>query len=54
MQAYDDSRYINPQTVSFYANTNEAFLEGSVRGIIVELPGLGGGYLLKIVVEFGS
>jgi len=41
--SYQDSTYIRPDTVSLYANTNEAFLTGSVKGIILELPGLGGG-----------
>ena len=40
---YCDSTYIRPDTVTLYANTNEAFLTGSVKGIILELPGLGGG-----------
>ena len=51
MHAYDDSRYINPHTIPFYANTNEAFLEGSVRGVVVELPGLGGGSCLGGLME---
>ena len=43
---YDDSSLINPDTNSSYANTNEAYLELPLRGIIIELPGLGGGSCL--------
>ena len=43
---FDDSAYINPGTVTQYANTNEAFLRLPVRGIVLELPGLGGGSCL--------
>lgn len=41
--SYNDSTYICPDTVKLYANTNEAFLAGKGKGIILELPGLGGG-----------
>lgn len=43
---YDYKQFINPETISFYANTNEKFLAGSVKGIILEFPGLGGGSCL--------
>ena len=38
----DDNKFINKEIISLYAKTNEIFLSGSVRGIIVELPGLDG------------
>ena len=41
--AFNDNTYIRPDTVTLYANTNETFLNGQVKGIILELPGLGGG-----------
>lgn len=41
-----DKQFINKDTISLYANTNEAFIEGEVRGIVIELPGLGGGSCL--------
>ena len=43
MRTYDDSKWINSQNISAYANTNEEFLNGKVCGIVIELPGLGGG-----------
>lgn len=39
---YDAEPFINPQTIMSYANTNEPHLKTPVKGIIVELPGLGG------------
>ena len=48
---YDDSAFIRPDTITQYANTNEAFLTGSVRGIILEFPGLGGGSCLGGTLE---
>lgn len=43
---YNDKLFINPDTVAMYANTNEAFLNVNLKGIIVEFPGLGGGSCL--------
>ena len=43
---YNDTRFINRDTISSYANTNETLLQGQIRGIILELPGLGGGSCL--------
>lgn len=40
---YNDKKYINKDTVSYYANTNEEFLKTTVKGIILEFPGLDGG-----------
>ncbi len=46
MKRYDDSKYINEETIKLYANTNEEYLVGPVKGIVVEFPGLGGGSCL--------
>ena len=46
LQRYDYSRFINPDTIGLYANTNEAYLTGNVKGIILEFPGLDGGSCL--------
>lgn len=54
MKAYDDSRFINPETLHLYANTNEAFLQGRVRGILLEYPGLGGDSCLGGLMAFGD
>ncbi|MBE6930006.1 MAG: hypothetical protein E7463_06980 [Ruminococcaceae bacterium] len=51
---YDDRKLINPETIPLYARTNEAFLEGDVKGIIVELPGLGGSSCLGGLIEMGD
>ena len=39
---YNDKIYINKDTVSLYANTNENIIKLPIKGIIIELPGLGG------------
>ncbi len=52
MKVYDDSKYINPDTLHLFANTNEKFLEGEIKGIVVELPGLGGGSCLGGLMDF--
>lgn len=46
MKKWDDSGLIREDTVSLYANTNEKFLTGPVKGIVLELPGLDGGSCL--------
>ena len=46
LKKYDDTKYINKNTITLYCNTNEEFLKGKVQGVIVELPGLGGGSCL--------
>jgi len=51
---FDDSSYINPESIHIYAKTNEPHLKGEVRGIIVELPGLGGNSCLGGTMESGS
>lgn len=51
LKKYDDSKYINKETYILYCNTNEEFLTASVRGVIVELPGLGGGSCLGGGIE---
>lgn len=53
MKRYDDSRFIHPDTITLYANTNEPFLTLPVRGIIVELPGLGGSSCLGGCIDRG-
>ncbi len=40
---FNDSKFINPDTINLYARTNEIFLKSEPKGIIMELPGLGGG-----------
>ena len=42
----NDLQYINRDTYLLYANTNESFLTLPLRGIVLELPGLGGGSCL--------
>ena len=38
-----DRNYINAETLRFYCNTNEIYLDGKKpRGIVIEFPGLGG------------
>lgn len=39
---YDDGGFISKKTITSFANTNEQFLKGSVKGMVVELPGFGG------------
>ena len=51
LKIYDDSKYINKNTITLYANTNEEFLKTPVKGVIVELPGLGGGSCLGGGIE---
>ena len=43
---FNDNIYINKDAVNLYANTNEEFIKFPIKGIIVELPGLGGGSCL--------
>ena len=43
---YDDSKFINPETLKLYANTNEDYLVTPVKGVVIEFPGLGGGSCL--------
>ena len=49
---YDDSKWINPQNLLQFCNTNEAFLTLPVKGVVIELPGLGGGSCLGGSMEF--
>lgn len=46
--------FINKDTVSYYARTNEVLLEAPVKGILLEFPGLGGGSCLGGVDEIGT
>lgn len=54
MRNYNDSKYINKDTVSFYTNTNEEHLVQPVKGIIAEFPGLDGGSCIGGTLERGS
>jgi len=45
--------FINPDTITSYANTNEALLKAPVKGIILELPGLGGSSCLGGSIDRG-
>ncbi len=36
-------KWINKDTISYFARTNEMTLTGPVRGVVLEFPGLGGG-----------
>ncbi len=51
---YDDSTLISPENLSYYANTNEAHLTLPVRGIVLELPGLGGSSCLGGCIDRGD
>lgn len=51
---YDDSEFINADTVSSYANTNEHLISGKVTAIVVELPGLGGSSCLGGSINMGN
>lgn len=42
----NDNKYINKETLPYYANTNEEHLVLPVKGIVLEFPGLGGGSCL--------
>ena len=46
MKHYDDTQFINCETIDYYANTNEEFINGEINGIVIEFPGLGGGSCL--------
>lgn len=46
MKHYDDTQFINCETIDYYANTNEEFIKGEINGIVIEFPGLGGGSCL--------
>lgn len=52
--SYNDSRFIHAENFLQFCNTNEAFLTLPVKGIVVELPGLGGGSCLGGSMELGS
>lgn len=54
MKAYDDSKFINSDNIRSFANTNEQFLKTPVKGVVVELPGLGGGSCLGGLMDFMS
>ena len=46
IKKYNDSKYINKDTLLYYANTNEDFLSFPVKGVVIEFPGLDGGSCL--------
>lgn len=39
----EDQDFFTPETLPYYCNTNEAFLQGEIRAFALEFPGLGGG-----------
>ncbi len=47
-------KYINKDTYQLYAKTNEALIDGKVKGIILEFPGLGGGSCLGGTLDMGT
>lgn len=51
---YDDSQFINPDTLTQYAKTNEAYLTGLLKGIVIEFPGLDGGSCLGGNLTMGN
>lgn len=51
---FDASEFINENTITSYCNTNEKAISGSVKAIIVELPGLGGSSCLGGSVNMGD
>lgn len=54
-QVYDYSKYINKNSITYFCNTNEVYIEDNdVKGIIVELPGLGGSSCLGGSVDMYS
>lgn len=44
---------IRIETLSYYCNTNEELVRSPIRGIVLEVPGLGGGSCLGGVMERG-
>lgn len=46
--------FINRDTVTYYARTNETLLAHPVKGILLEFPGLGGGSCLGGIDETGT
>ena len=51
---FNDKVYINKETLNFYASTNEKYLKGKVKGVIIELPGLGGGSCLGGLMDMSD
>ena len=55
----NDNKYINKETLPYYANTNEEHLVLPVKGIVLEFPGLGGGssagiWSVKVIPPLGQ
>ena len=48
-----DSDIISKDSLNDFCNTNEAYLKGAPRGIVLEFPGLGGGSCLGGQLESG-
>jgi len=46
-----DHEIISPENLSYFCNTNEGYLTGQPRGIVLEVPGLGGGSCLGGVMD---
>jgi hypothetical protein len=39
----EDEAFFTPETLPYYCNVNEQFLQGEIRALAIEFPGLGGG-----------
>ena len=46
-----DFEIISPETLYMFCNTNEGYLSDAPRGIVLEVPGLGGGSCLGGVMD---
>ncbi len=52
--AAEDAKYVNFDTLSLYTRNNIRYLEGEVKGIVVEFPGFGGSSCLGGNVNMGE
>jgi len=50
----DLKKYINKDTIYYYAKTNEKFIKAPIKGIALEFPGLGGGSCLGGLDDLGD
>ena len=51
---FNDKTYINKETINSFASTNEKYLKGEVKGVIIEFPGLGGSSCLGGLIDLGD
>lgn len=49
-----DAEYINFETLSYYTRNNINYVEGDIKGIVMEFPGLGGSSCLGGLVGMGE